>query len=53
MVTGEQAIKILKELKESAETIDKYEDDVIADYRDMAEYEKREIIGRLLSLDLE
>lgn len=51
-ISGEEAIKILKELKESAKTIDAYEDDIFEDYRNMAKYEMREMVETLLKLDL-
>ena len=50
-MTLEQAISKLKYLKACAETVDKYEDDVIADYRHMAQSDMREIIDILLALD--
>lgn len=50
-MTYEQAISKLKYLKACAETVDKYEDDVIADYRHMAQSDMREIIDILLALD--
>ena len=50
-ITYEQAISKLEYLKACAETVDKYEDDVIDDYRHMAESEMREIIDILLALD--
>lgn len=52
MLTYKQAIEILKILQQSARTVDLYEDDIFADYRNMAKYENREIIDTLLSLDL-
>lgn len=50
-ITYEQAISKLKYLKACAETVGAYEDDVIADYRHMAESDMREIIDILLALD--
>ena len=43
---------VLKDLKETAECIDKYENSVYADYRNMAESYTREIIDTLLALEL-
>ena len=51
-ITGEEAIRILKELKESAKTIEAYEDNIFEDYRNMAKYEIQEMIDTLLELDL-
>lgn len=50
-ITYEQAINKLKYLKSCAETVDKYEDDIIDDYRQMARFDMREIIDILLALD--
>lgn len=47
-----EVINKLKYLKDRAETVDTYEDDIFADYRCMAESSMREIIDILLSLDL-
>lgn len=52
IVTSENAIEILKNLKRSAESIERNEDSVFQDERDVAEYEKREIIETLLELDI-
>lgn len=46
-------IGALRRLKDSAEIFDKYEDDYIEDYRNMAESEKRDIVETLLELDLD
>ena len=46
-----EAISKLKYLKDCAETVDKYEDDIFADYRYMAQSDMREIIDILLVLD--
>ena len=43
---------VLEDLKESARYIDEYEDSIYADYRNMAESYKREIIDTLLALEL-
>ena len=50
-ITYEQAINKLKYLKSCAETVDKYEDDIFDDYRQMARSDMREIIDILLALD--
>ena len=42
----------LEGLKETAKCIDEYEDSVYADYRNLAESYKREIIDTLLRLEL-
>lgn len=46
-----EAIDKLKYLKDCAETVDKYEDDIFDDYRQMARSDMREIIDILLALD--
>lgn len=43
---------VLEELKGMAECIDEYEDSIYADYRNLAESYKREIIDTLLRLEL-
>ena len=48
-----KAINKLKYLKACAETVDTYEDDIIEDYRCMAESNMREIIDILLELDFD
>ncbi len=50
-MTYKEAISKLKYLKACAETVDKYEDDIFEDYRQMARSDMREIIDILLSLD--
>lgn len=50
-ITYNQAINKLKYLKTCAETVDKYEDDIFDDYRQMAQFDMREIIDILLVLD--
>ena len=50
-ITYEQAISKLKYLKTCAQTVDKYEDDIFDDYRQMARSDMREIIDILLALD--
>lgn len=52
MIAGDKAIEILKQLQDSAKTIDAYEDDIFEDYRNMAKYEMRDIIDTLLRLEL-
>ena len=51
-ITYGQAINKLKYLKTCAETVDKYEDDIFDDYRQMARSDMREIINILLTLNL-
>lgn len=46
-----EAISKLKYLKSCAETVDKYEDDIFEDYRQMARSDMREIIDILLTLN--
>lgn len=46
-----KAINKLKYLKACAETVDAFEDDIIDDYRYMAEHDMREIIDMLLEFD--
>ena len=48
----ERLKNILIELKESAKCIDEYEDSVYADYRNLAESYKRDIIDTLLALEI-
>ena len=50
-ITYEQAINKLKYLKSCAEMVDKYEDDIFDDYRQIARSDMREIIDILLALD--
>ena len=50
-ITYEQAISKLKYLRACAEEVDRYEDDIFSDYRQIAESSKREIIDILLALD--
>lgn len=53
MITYEEAVRVLKDLKNLAKAVDAYADSVIEDYRWMAEYDNREIIETLMKLDLE
>lgn len=48
----EKLKQVLKNLKDLAETVDENEDSVFADYRNLAESCKREIIDTLLELEL-
>ena len=50
--TFERMYKLLEELKESAQTIEEYEDSVFADYRSMAESYTRDLLETLSQLDL-
>lgn len=52
-MTFETAMRILKELKESANTVLNYEDSVFSDYRNVAKHEKNEIIETLANLELD
>lgn len=49
-LSAKEMRKILKDLVENAETIDKNEDSVFEDDRDIANYATREIIETLLDL---
>lgn len=46
-----EVINKLKYLKACAETVDAYEDDILDDYRQMAQSDMREIIDILLALN--
>lgn len=52
-MTTEQMLNILRGLKASAEYIDKYRDDIFADYRNMAEHEINDMIDTLKNLNLD
>lgn len=52
-MTLETAMKILKVLKEDANTVLRYEDSVYKDYRNVAEYHKNEIVETLANLELD
>lgn len=52
-MTFESAIRLLKELKESANTVLDYEDSVYSGYRNVAEHEKNAIIETLANLEFE
>ena len=43
---------VLENLKDLAEVVDTYEDDIFSDYRQMAKSNMREIIDTLLELEL-
>jgi hypothetical protein len=51
-VEYERLKSVLENLKELAECVDAYEDDIIEDYRNMAEHDMREIIDTLLKLEI-
>lgn len=53
LITSDNAIKVLKRLKESAECVERNEDSIFEDERDVASYEMREIIETLLNLEIE
>ena len=52
-VTNENFQKVLEDLKSLAKQVDENEDSVFLDYRNMAEFAKREIIDTLLELEME
>ena len=43
---------MLERLKDLAESVDAYEDDIFEDYRQIARHDTREIIDTLLNLEL-
>ena len=43
---------ILENLKDLAESVDAYEDDIFEDYRQIARYNMQEIIDTLLALEI-
>lgn len=54
MIGYEEAIKVLKELREKAEFAAEHQNDFVHDFqRHCAEEEKLEIVRTLLNLDLE